>query len=64
MPPTQRGYATGYLWEQFGAAIVCSILFVSSSTRSEEGEQKGRRAGQALIHLPSLPTARCGTAVW
>src|SRR5439155_8857379 len=47
VPPTRKGYATAYLWEETWARTACSTSRVSSSTRSRRRTRKGERPAGA-----------------
>ncbi len=52
VPPTQKGYATGYLWEETWARDSVLDLIRQFITEVEEEDEKGRRTGRRSLIFP------------
>ena len=58
VPPTQKGYATGYLWEETWARDSVLDLVRQFIHEVEEEDEQGPEDRQALPDLPALSAAR------
>jgi type I restriction enzyme R subunit len=52
VPPTQKGYATGYLWEETWARDSVLDLVRQFIHEVEEEDEKGRKTGQRFLIFP------------
>ncbi len=52
MPPTQKGYATGYLWERIWARDSVLDLIRQFIHEVEEEDERGRKTGQRFLIFP------------
>jgi type I restriction enzyme, R subunit len=59
VPPTQSGYATGYLWEETWARDSVLDLVRQFIHEVEEEDEKGRRTGRRFLIFPRYQQLDC-----
>jgi type I restriction enzyme R subunit len=59
VPPTQRGYATGYLWEATWARDSVLDLVRQFVHEVEEEDEKGRKTGKRFLIFPRYQQLDC-----
>ena len=58
VPPTQKGYATGYLWEETWSRDSVLDLVRQFIQEVEEEDDKGRKTGKSFLIFPRYQQAR------
>jgi type I restriction enzyme R subunit len=59
VPPTRRGYATAYLWEEAWARDSVLDLVRQFIHEVEEGDEKGRKTGRRFLIFPRYQQLDC-----
>ena len=59
VPPTQKGYATGYLWEETWARDSVLDLVRQFIHEVEEEDEKGRKTGKRFLIFPRYQQLDC-----
>jgi type I restriction enzyme R subunit len=59
VPPTRRGYATGYLWEETWARDSVLDLLRQFIHEVEEEDEKGRKTGKRFLIFPRYQQLDC-----
>ena len=59
MPPTRKGYATAYLWEETWARDSVLDLVRQFIHEVEEEDEKGRKTGKRFLIFPRYQQLDC-----